>query len=164
MFRGDGKLHLSARDRRRWTRITGFEPVGINCVKDLAAYVQVCKAHYWGISKETSFIHWLIDEEFRRCVGGDGGGIRDAARISRPEHIQRGSPVNGTGSLTLVDGGRAALERELLWLVALGNADTPRAIELHRMLSVRKLGSLRLVGQTGDAAGGAKDAEPTSDR
>ena len=63
-------------------------------------------------------------------------------------------------ALTLVDGGRAALERELLWLVALGNADTPRAIELHRMLSVRKLGSLRLVGQIGDAAGGAKDAEP----
>lgn len=164
MFRGDGKLHLSARDRRRWTRITGFEPVGINCVKDLAAYVQVCKAHYWGISKETRFIHWLIDEEFRRCVGGDGGGTCDAGSNSRPELIKRGSRANGTGSLTLVDGGRAALERELLWLVALGNADAPRAIELHRMLSARRLGSLRLVGQIGDATGGAEDAEPSSDR
>jgi hypothetical protein len=72
--------------------------------------------------------------------------------------------VNGTGSLTLVDGGRAALERELLWLVALGNADTPRAIELSRMLAVRKLGSLRLVGQIGDATGDANDAKPSSDR
>lgn len=72
--------------------------------------------------------------------------------------------MNGTGSLTLVDGGRAALERELLWLVALGNADTPRAIELSRMLAVRKLGSLRLVGQIGDATGDANDAKPSSDR
>jgi hypothetical protein len=162
MFRGDGKLRLS--DLRRWARITGLEPVGIRCVADLAAYVKVCKAHYWGTSKETRFIHWLIDEEFHRCVDGDGGGARDAGSNSRPELIKRGSRANGTGSLTLVDGGRAALERELLWLVALGNADTPRAIELHRMLSVRNVGSLRLVGQIVDATGGASDAEPTSDR
>lgn len=73
MFRDDGKLRLSTRDLRRWARITGFEPVGIRCLADLAAYVQVCKAHYWGTSKETRFIHWLIDEEFRRCVGSDWG-------------------------------------------------------------------------------------------
>lgn len=164
MVRGNSKLRLSARDRRRWTRITGFEPVGINCVEDLAAYVQVCKAHYWGTSKETRFIHWLIDEEFRRCVGGDGGGARDAGSNSRPELIKPGSRANGTGSLTLVDGGRAALECELLWLVALGHADRPRAIELQTMLSVRKLGPLRLVGQIGGATGGADDAEPSSDR
>lgn len=164
MFRGDGKLHLSTRDLRRWVRITGFEPIGIRCVADLAAYVQVCKAYYWGTSKETRFIHWLIDEEFRRCIGGDGRGACDARSDSSPELIKPGSPANGTGSLTLVDGGRAALERELLWLVALGHADAPRAIELQRMLSVRKLGSLRLVGQIGDATGGAEDAEPSSDR
>ena len=46
MSRGDCKLRLSARDLRRWARITGFEPVGIGCVEDLAAYVQACKAHY----------------------------------------------------------------------------------------------------------------------
>ena len=164
MIRDDGKLRLSTRDLRRWARITGFEPVGIRCVADLAAYVQVCKAHYWGTSKETRFIHWLIDEEFRRCVGGDGGGTCDAGRNSRPELIRRGSQANGTGSLTLVDGGRAALERELLWLVALGNAYVPRAIELQRMLSARRPGSLRLVGQIGDEPGGADDVEPSSDR
>ena len=164
MFRDDGKLRLSTRDLRRWARITGFEPVGIRCVADLAAYVQVCKAHYWGTSKETRFMHWLIDEEFRRCVGGDGGGARDARSDSRPELIKPGSRANGTGSLTLVDGGRAALERELLWLVALGNADAPRAIELQRMLSARRPGSLRLVGQIGDETGGADDAAPSSDR
>jgi hypothetical protein len=64
MTRGEGKLRLSARDVRRWKRITGFEPVGIGCFEDLAAYVKMCKAHYWGTSKETRFIHWLIDEEF----------------------------------------------------------------------------------------------------
>jgi hypothetical protein len=56
-----------------------------------------------------------------------------------------------------------ALERELPWLLALGNADEPRAIELQRMLSVRKPGSLRLVGQIGGATDGADDAEMTSD-
>ena len=61
--------------------------------------------------------------------------------------------------------GRAALERELLWLVALGNAaEAPRAIELQRILSARKLGSLRLVGQIGDASDGADDPEPSADR
>lgn len=164
MFRGDGKLRLSTRDLRRWTRITGFEPVGIRYVADLAAYVKVCKAHYWGASKETRFIHSLIDEEFRRCVGGDGGGTCDADSNCRPELIRRSSRANGTGSLTLVDGGRAALERELLWLVALGNADAPRAIELQRMLSARRPGSLRLVGQIGDETCGADDPEASADR
>lgn len=164
MFRDDGKLRLSTRDLRRWARITGFEPVGIRCVADLAAYVQVCKAHYCGTSKETRFIHWLIDEEFRRYIGGDGNGARDARCNSSPEFIKPGSRANGTGSLTLVDGGRAALERELLWLVALGNADAPRAIELQRLLSARRPGSLRLVGQIGDETGGADDPEASADR
>ena len=35
-----GRLRLSARDLRRWVRITGFEPVGIRCVDDLANYVR----------------------------------------------------------------------------------------------------------------------------
>lgn len=164
MVRSGSKLRLSARDRRRWTRITGFEPVGISCVEDLATYVQACKTHYWGTSKQTRFMHWLIDEEFRRCVGGDGGGACDARSDSGPEPIKLGSRANGTGSLTLVDGGRAALERELLWLVALGNADTRRAIELQRRLSARRLGSLRLVGRIGNATDGVDDPEPPADR
>lgn len=60
--------------------------------------------------------------------------------------------------------GRAALERELLWLVVLANAEAPRAIELQRTLLARKLASLRLVGQIGDATDGADDAEPSADR
>ena len=90
----------------------------------------------------------------------NSGGRSD----SRPELIKPGSRAIGTGSLTLVDGGRAALERELLWLVALGNAEAPRAIKLQRMLSARRPGLLRLVGQIGHATGGADDAEPSSDR
>jgi hypothetical protein len=57
-----------------------------------------------------------------------------------------------------------AQERELLWLVALGNADAPRAIELQRLLSARRPGSLRLVGQIGDETGGADDPEASADR
>ena len=114
-------------------------------------------------------MHWLIDEEFRRCVGGDGDGdgdggdVGDARSDSSPELIKPGSRANGAGSLTLVDGGRAALERELLWLVALGNAGTPRAIDLQRMLSARRPGLLRFVGQIGHATG-ADAAELSSDR
>lgn len=73
--------------------------------------VQACKTHDWGRSKETRFMHWLIDEEFRRCVGGDGGGACDARSDGSPELIKPGSQASGSGSLTLVDGGRAALER-----------------------------------------------------
>jgi len=56
------------------------------------------------------------------------------------------------------------LERELLWLVALGNADAPRATELHRMLSARGPGSIRIVGQIGVETGGADGPKVSADR
>ena len=33
----------------------------------LDAYVAKCKSHYWGVSEQTQFIHWLIDREYRQC-------------------------------------------------------------------------------------------------
>ena len=74
MLRGNGKLRLSAHDLRRWARITGFEPVGVRCADDLFGCVRACKV---GTSEDTRFIHWLIDEEFNRCVGADEAGDTD---------------------------------------------------------------------------------------
>ena len=103
----------------------------------------------------TALLDRLLHHAVVIPIEGNSYRLREHANLI-PEH--------GTGSLTLVGGGRADPERELLWLVALVRADAPSAIELQRMFSVRKLGSLRLVGQIGDATGGADDAEPSSDR
>jgi hypothetical protein len=41
--------------------------VGIRTLAELDAYIARCKAHYWGVSRETQFLHWLIDSEYERC-------------------------------------------------------------------------------------------------
>ena len=33
----------------------------------LDAYIAQCKAHYWGVSRDTQFLHWLIDREYQQC-------------------------------------------------------------------------------------------------
>ena len=50
----------------RW--LTDIEPVGIRTCADLDAYVAKCKAHYWGVSQDTQFLHWMIDREVARCL------------------------------------------------------------------------------------------------
>lgn len=164
MLRGNGKLRLSARDVRRWVRMAGFEPVGIRCVDDLVEYVRACKAHFWGTSEDTRLIHWLIDEEFNRCVGGDDAGDTDDCDGRDSACFQPNSLPHSNAGLQALAGGRAAPERELLWLVALGHAETSRAVELHRMLSLRRTGALRLVGHGSDAGAVVEDPEPESNR
>ncbi|WP_372527199.1 hypothetical protein [Piscinibacter sp.] len=164
MLRGNGKLRLSARDLRRWVRITGFEPVGIRCIDDLVEYVRACKAHFWGTSEDTRLVHWLIDEEFNRCVGGDDAEDAGDSDDRGSACIQPSLPPHINAGLKALAGGRAALERELLWLVALGHAETSRAVELHRMLTLRKIPVLRLVGHGSDEGAGADDPEPESNR
>jgi hypothetical protein len=44
-------------------------PEHIRTFEDFDAYVARCKAHYWGVSKDTRFMHWLIDRERDRCCG-----------------------------------------------------------------------------------------------
>ncbi len=51
-------------DRLRW--LTDIEPGDIRTPADLDAYVARCKAHYWGRSRDTLFLHWLIDQERAR--------------------------------------------------------------------------------------------------
>lgn len=61
------RIRLTRREIQRFKTITDIEPVGIRTHADLDAYVERCKAYYWGVSKETQFLHWLIDSEYHRC-------------------------------------------------------------------------------------------------
>lgn len=61
------RIRLTRREIQRFKKITDIEPVGIRTRADLDAYVERCKTHYWGVSKETQFLHWLIDSEYQQC-------------------------------------------------------------------------------------------------
>lgn len=69
MIRLGTRIRLTQREVERFTKITAIEPVGIRTLADLDAYVSRCKAHYWGVSRQTRFLHWLIDREHEQCVG-----------------------------------------------------------------------------------------------
>ncbi len=64
----NSRIRLTRPEVARLHRITGFEPVGVRTRSDLEAYVSRCKAHYWGVSRETQYLHWLIDREIERCL------------------------------------------------------------------------------------------------
>lgn len=63
MLRSGNQLRLTRPERTRLARITTIEPGSIRSVEDLQAYVRRCKAHYWGYSDDTRFLHWLIERE-----------------------------------------------------------------------------------------------------
>ena len=67
MLRLGHHVRLTRREIERFTKITGIAPVGIRTLADLDAYIARCKAHYWGVSRETQFLHWLIDREYQQC-------------------------------------------------------------------------------------------------
>ncbi len=67
MIRLNDQIRLTRKEIEVFTKITDIEPVGIRTLGDLDAYVARCKAHYWGVSEQTEFIHWLIDREYRQC-------------------------------------------------------------------------------------------------
>ena len=62
------RIRLTHSEVERLHRITGIEPAKVRTRSDLEAYVRRCKAHYWGVSRETQFLHWLIDQEIERCL------------------------------------------------------------------------------------------------
>lgn len=70
MIRLGNRIRLSRTDAARFTKITGIEPVGIKTFADLDDYIAQCKRHFWGVSQETKFLHWLIDRERGLCMGG----------------------------------------------------------------------------------------------
>lgn len=67
MIRLGWQIRLTRREFERFRKITDIEPVNIRRLEDLDAYVARCKAHYWGVSGETRFLHWLIDREYAQC-------------------------------------------------------------------------------------------------
>ena len=57
MIRLGSQIRLSRREVERFLKITDIEPVGVRTIDDLEAYIARSKAHYWGVSKETRFLH-----------------------------------------------------------------------------------------------------------
>lgn len=68
MLRLGSQIRLTRREVERFRRITDIEPAGICTPEDLQSYVKRCKDHYWGVSQDTQFLHWLIDRELERCL------------------------------------------------------------------------------------------------
>jgi len=67
MLRLGFHIRLTRRESERLRRLTDIDPAGIRTLADLDDYVARCKAHYWGTSPDTQFLHWMIDEEVARC-------------------------------------------------------------------------------------------------
>ena len=66
MLRSGPHIRLTRPESARLRWLTDIEPVDIRSPADLDAYVARCKAHYWGRSRDTQFLHWLIDQERAR--------------------------------------------------------------------------------------------------
>jgi len=68
MIRLGNRIRLTSQEVERFTKITGMAPVAVKTLDDLDAYIRKCKAHYWGVSKDTRFLHYLLDHERSRCL------------------------------------------------------------------------------------------------
>lgn len=68
MIRLGSQIRLTHKEIEYFHWLTDIEPVGIRTPADLDAYVAKCKAHYWGVSQDTQFLHWMIDQEVARCL------------------------------------------------------------------------------------------------
>lgn len=69
MLRQNQTIRLTPRDIARWIQITGFEPGDIHCLAQLDAYIERCKTHFWGRSRETIYLRWLMDLERELQLG-----------------------------------------------------------------------------------------------
>lgn len=69
MLRLGNQIRLTSKEIEKFTEITGFVPEDVKTLEDLDVYVEQCKKYYWGTSRETRFLHWLIDKERSRCLG-----------------------------------------------------------------------------------------------
>lgn len=68
MLRLGSHIRLTRKEIEHFRWLTDIEPVGIRTLADLEAYAAKCKAHYWGVSRDTQFLHWLIEQEVARCL------------------------------------------------------------------------------------------------
>ena len=68
MLRLGNQIRLTAREVARFTEITGVAPVNLRSIADLDAYVEQCKQHFSGTSKDARFLRWLIERERSSCL------------------------------------------------------------------------------------------------
>ncbi len=68
MIRLGSQIRLTRAEIERFLWLTDIEPVGIQTLSDLEEYVAHCKAHYWGTSLDTQFLHAMIDKEVALCL------------------------------------------------------------------------------------------------
>jgi hypothetical protein len=68
MIRCDSQIRLTRAEVEYFRWLTNIEPAGIRTLADLKSYVAQCKAHYWGHSPDTQFLHWMIDKEVAKCL------------------------------------------------------------------------------------------------
>ena len=68
MIRLGNHVRLTRREVERFTTITGFAPVDVKTLDDLDEYIGKCKAHFWGVSEETRFLHFWLDEQRSSCL------------------------------------------------------------------------------------------------
>jgi hypothetical protein len=62
-------VRLTAPEIERFTKLTGFSPDDVKTLDDLDAYIAHCKRYYVGVTEDTHFLHWLIDQERSACLG-----------------------------------------------------------------------------------------------
>jgi hypothetical protein len=68
MLRLGNSIRLTRREVERFTKITGIPPANVKTLACLDNYIAKCKRHFWGVSEDTRFIHFLLDEERSRCL------------------------------------------------------------------------------------------------
>lgn len=68
MIRLGSRIRLTRKEIEYFHWLTDIEPVNIRTLADLDAYVARCKARYRGVSQDTQFLHWMIDQEVARCL------------------------------------------------------------------------------------------------
>lgn len=69
MLRLQDRIRLTRPEIERFTKITGVSPAKVKTLDHLDEYVRKCKARFWGASKETRLVHYLLDTQYLRCLG-----------------------------------------------------------------------------------------------
>lgn len=70
MIRLGERIRLTPAEKQRWAKITGFQIPDVQTLDELDAFIDDCKRHYAGEGPETTFLHFLMDRERRRCFHG----------------------------------------------------------------------------------------------
>ncbi|MGQ0597157.1 hypothetical protein [Aquabacterium sp.] len=67
MLRLNHRIRLTRPEIEAFKEVTNFDPGSIRTLAELDAYVAWCKTFYKGNSRDTFFLHWLIDDCYAAC-------------------------------------------------------------------------------------------------